>query len=345
MRGLACLLMFQTHCYDSWLAPAWRGSQLHVDSQLLGTFPAPLFLFLAGFSLALGIDRMEAKSATPLDISKTFVKRGAEVFGIAMLFRLQQWAMGLGWSPWTDLLRVDILNTIGISLALAALVPLAARGLWQRVVLACGVAAGITLVTPPLWTTWKLDFLPWWLASYINGGHIERISRGWFFPIFPWTAFHFVGVAAGLIVMHARRSDREGRAIGLLASVGVAAFFLSRWLDHLPGQFYAVYNYWLTSPNFFLARAGLLLLILAVCYGWCLLKHALAWSRWWSPVEQLGSTSMLVYWVHIELVYGRLSILPKKGCSSATASWGLAAITVSMVLLSVLKQRLTNRAK
>src|SRR6185437_10035877 len=24
MRGLACVLMFQTHCYDAWLAPAAR---------------------------------------------------------------------------------------------------------------------------------------------------------------------------------------------------------------------------------------------------------------------------------------------------------------------------------
>src|SRR2546425_9886528 len=52
MRGLACVLMFQTHCYDSWLSPAARQSKLFMYSQIGGTFPAPLFLFLAGISFA-----------------------------------------------------------------------------------------------------------------------------------------------------------------------------------------------------------------------------------------------------------------------------------------------------
>jgi len=46
MRGLACILMFQTHCYDSWLGGAARQSRFFMYSQLGGTFPAPLFLFL-----------------------------------------------------------------------------------------------------------------------------------------------------------------------------------------------------------------------------------------------------------------------------------------------------------
>jgi len=90
MRGLACLLMFQTHTYDSWLAPEWRQTTRMMYSQMLGTFPAPLFLFLAGFAIALGVDRMEEKGLAPAQIAQTFLKRGAEIFGIAMLFRLQQ---------------------------------------------------------------------------------------------------------------------------------------------------------------------------------------------------------------------------------------------------------------
>jgi uncharacterized membrane protein len=53
MRGLACVLMFQTHCYDSWLGGGARQSRFFMWSQVFGTFPAPLFLFLAGMSFAL----------------------------------------------------------------------------------------------------------------------------------------------------------------------------------------------------------------------------------------------------------------------------------------------------
>ena len=56
MRGLACVLMFQTHCYDSWLSPSARQGKFFMYSQLGGTFPAPLFLFLAGISFALDIE-------------------------------------------------------------------------------------------------------------------------------------------------------------------------------------------------------------------------------------------------------------------------------------------------
>ena len=77
MRGLACVLMFQTHCYDSWLSPAARNSPTFVWSQLLGTLPAPLFIFLSGISFALVTERLREKSAAPGEIARTTIRRGA----------------------------------------------------------------------------------------------------------------------------------------------------------------------------------------------------------------------------------------------------------------------------
>ena len=61
MRGLACVLMFQTHCYDAWLNPESRKTTFFMWSQLGGTLPAPLFLFLAGISFALVTDKLRQK--------------------------------------------------------------------------------------------------------------------------------------------------------------------------------------------------------------------------------------------------------------------------------------------
>ena len=83
-----------------------------------------------------------------------------------------------------------------------------------------------------------------------------------------------------------------------------------------------------------------LLAILAAAYLWC------RWGagQWgFSPLTQLGQTSLLVYWVHIEFVYGRFSILPKRAVDIRTASFGLLAIFLSMVLLSVWRTRLKGR--
>src|SRR5579863_6423096 len=120
MRGLACVLMFQTHCYDSWLGGAARQTKFDQYSQIGGTLPAPLFLFLAGVSCALVTDRMRQKGLAPDVIARTTTLRGAEIVGFAYLFRLQEFLLGQPWSPWTDLLRVDVLNIIGLSLILLA---------------------------------------------------------------------------------------------------------------------------------------------------------------------------------------------------------------------------------
>lgn len=380
MRGLACVLMFQTHCYDAWLSPEARQSELFHWSQLGGTFPAPLFLFLAGVSFALVTGKLRQKGIAAAQVARTTILRGAEIFALGLAFRLQEYLLGLPWAPWTDLLRVDILNTIGLSMMLMGVMCRFTPTRASTIAGATGTTLAIALVTPPLWTTWRAmtSKLPWWLESYINGVHTFPEPQPWLFPIFPWTAFAFAGLAAGLLLFdfsskpekakdnaEAQRAQsnaeptqsqlgqpqrssansvalrwilpsdlaqREPRLVAALGISGAALAALAFWLDSLPVQVYAVYDFWHTSPNFFLIRLGLLLVILFGCYAWC--RWGLgAWG--FSPIVQLGTTSLLVYWVHIQFVYGRFSILEKGAQSVAAASFGLLVIFVAMVLLSL----------
>src|ERR1700686_5927929 len=161
MRGLACLLMFQTHCYDAWLGGDARNTRFLKSSQLLGPLPAPLFLFLAGISFALVTDKLIRKNLGPAEITRTMLRRGAEIFAFGLLFRLQEYLIAWGWAPRSDLLRVDVLNTIGLSMMLMGvlcwLVLAAQRGTHTRLALvlaSAGTASLISLLTPPLWTTW-----------------------------------------------------------------------------------------------------------------------------------------------------------------------------------------------
>src|SRR5262245_48592916 len=128
----------------------------------------------------------------------------------------------------------------------------------------------------------------------------------------------------------------------LLPAAGFATCGLSVLFDKAPVRWFGDYDYWHTSPNFFLMRCGILLAILGFAYAWC---------RWglprfvFSPLVQLGQTSLLVYWVHIEFVYGRFSILPKGQCSIAKATAGLAAIFSAMLALSMLRTRWKRKEK
>jgi uncharacterized membrane protein len=358
MRGLACVLMFQTHCYDAWLGGDARQSRFFMYSQLGGTFPAPLFLFLAGVSFALVTEKLRQKNLSPGQIARSTILRGAEILGYGLLFRLQEYVIAWGWAPKSDLLRVDILNTIGLSMMLMGglcwvVLRMSGAGVAAHekaendskalrlalVLAAAGTALMISLLTPLLWTTWRPDWLPWSIESYINGVHNLGVPQAWLFPVFPWTAFAFSGLAVGFILQSEWTRAHEVRVFFFAGAAGLVLIELSRWLDSRPEKLYPVYDYWHTSPEFFLIRVGMLLVILTASYAWCRWVIAVLsrWHQGFSPLIQLGQASLLVYWVHIELVYGRFAILPKRAEGIRTASFGLLAIFLMMLLLAYIR--------
>ncbi len=270
------------------------------------------------------------------------------LFGL--LFRLQEFILGYPWAPRSDLLRVDILNIIGLSIILLGAVNWigsrlaggadASRDRESRFVLSVLVSAAIALATPWLWTTARPRWLPWYLESYINGVHIYDKPQPGLFPLFPWGAFAFAGLAVGILIFSDAARRHEAATVFALAGSGVVLAALALWLDARKFQLTPVYDFWHTSPNFFLIRVGILLVILCGAYVWC------RWGagQWgFSPLIEMGKCSLLVYWVHIEFVYGRLSILPKHASSIAAATAGLAIIFAAMTLLAVLRNRTKGR--
>jgi uncharacterized membrane protein len=348
LRGLACLGMFQAHCYNSWLNADARKSEFYRRSQEIATLPAPLFIFLAGVSSALITQRLREKGVARNVIARTTILRGAEIFGLGLLFRGQEYLLGYPKSPWTDLLRVDVLNILGLSMMLMAAMCWLTASATPRAASEKGigwglfVAAAIAIATPWLWTTHRPSWLPWPLESYLNGVHTFAQPQLWLFPIFPWVAFAFVGLAVGFLLFSDFSRGKETIVIAALGAAGIAASLLSMLFDAAPIHLYsaAIYDYWHTSPNFFLMRCGILLTLMSCAYAWCRWGWA---QRGFSPVIQLGNTSLLVYWAHIEFVYGRFSILPKGRCSILKASAGLLVIFLAMVALSVLRTRWKRR--
>ena len=96
------------------------------------------------------------------------------------------------------------------------------------------------------------------------------------------------------------------------------------------------HDFWHTSFTFFLIRIGMLFVTLWLSYLWCAKGPGL---RGFSPFIQLGQTSLLVYWVHIEFVYGKYSIIPKRASTALVSTIGLAVIFVAMLLLSLARTK------
>ena len=365
MRGLACVLMIQAHCYDSWLNPEARQTVFFRWSQELSTLAAPIFLFLCGVSFALVTEGLRQKNKPRSQIFKTALLRGGEILGLGFLLRVQEFVLGYPKSPWTDLLKVDVLNILGVSIIFMALFwrlmnmsgsREASRddgsvSLQSGEAIGCRrnhliglsllIAAVVAVATPPLWTTNRPRFLPWMLESYIDGVHNFGSPTPWIFSIFPWCGFAFVGLAFGLFLFSDFARRKEVSALAIVGAIGALACALSLWCDYSNVRFYAVYDYWHSSPNFFLMRCGILLLLTFAIFVWC---------RWgwvtegFSPCIQFGKTSLLVYWVHIEFVYGRLSILPKSRSTIPLATAGMMVIFAAMTGLSIWRTRAKKRA-
>ena len=358
------MLMIQAHSYDSWLNPEARKTVLYRWSQELSTLPAPIFLFLSGVSFALVTEGLRQKNKPGSQIFKTALLRGAEILGLGFLLRVQEFVLGYPKSPWTDLLKVDVLNILGVSIIFMALfwrlvnmgdpelstsrgsvasqiAKSVGRQRSRAIGLSLLIAAVIAIATPPLWTTHRPNFLPWMLESYINGVHNFGSPTPWIFSIFPWCGFAFVGLAFGSFLFSNFAQRKEVSALGIVGAIGALACALSLWWDYSSVKFYAAYDYWHSSPNFFLMRCGILLLLTLAIFAWCRWGWA---TEGFSPFIQFGKTSLLVYWVHIEFVYGRLSILPKFRSTIPLATVGMVVIFAAMLGISIWRTRAKKRA-
>ena len=194
----------------------------------------------------------------------------------------------------------------------------------DRLVATLGLTAVIALLTPLAWDT------PWWkgwpapLAGYCTGRVPDAL-----FPLFPWAAFTALGAACGILLARARDRGREGATIGMLAVAGAAAIPMALWVDRHAPPTYPIYDFWQTSPSYFVLKAGVLLVLLALAFVMDRLPGP-------SALRQLGRTSLLVYWAHLEIVYGKW-IAPgaRDALSVEEAGWCVVVLVLAMLALSI----------
>ncbi len=96
-------------------------------------------------------------------------------------------------------------------------------------------------------------------------------------------------------------ADQVNRVMQWSAILGFGLILSGEYFSNLPYSLYPKSEFWLDSPGLVVIKLGVLLVIAAVAYLWA--EYVV--QDKWSWVKQLGTTSLLVYWVHIELVYGR----------------------------------------
>ena len=321
VRGVAATIMLQGHVFNSFTRTDLREGGPYLLSQFVGGMPPAFFLFLTGVTLAFLMDSTERKG---LPASRRFLAalgRAGFLLALAFAFRLQLWAFSSA-RQWSDLLRVDILNCMGFSIAAASVMALfrTTERIRLCAVLGLAVAAAAPLVS-------QVDFsgVPAIVKDYL-------VPNNQFFGFFPWASFLFFGVSFGSL-LRTLKDEQISQAMQWFALAGIAIAFGAYTISSMSLSIYAKSDFWLNSPALILIKLGIIYLCVAFAYVWTLQPGAEGFS--W--VRQFGTTSLLVYWLHIELVYGRWFGFWKEQLSIGETVLAAFGITLLMLGASVAK--------
>jgi fucose 4-O-acetylase-like acetyltransferase len=183
---------------------------------------------------------------------------------------------------------------MGVAMAFFAVVAGVERA--NRARLAAAGAMAIALVSPIL-ANLNWDGAPVLLREYL----VPTPGRG-HFPFFPCAAYLGFGLAVGAMVKQTAE-DRMERLMQWSVLAGFGLVFAGQYFANLPYSIYEKSNFWTDSPALILIRLGVMLVIMPASYLWT----AYVARPGWSWVVTLGRNSLMVYWVHVVLVYGSLA--------------------------------------
>jgi uncharacterized membrane protein len=337
MRGLVMILMIVDHA-----SMAFDGSHLSHDSALYadamtmalpaGEFftrwithlCAPTFVFLAGTSLALSIERRVIKGVNAWSIDKNILTRGA----IIALMDPTLISLGSGW--WT----FSVLTAIGV--AMMCMAPLRRLPTWALVSFGLGWLVLGELVTgwfwsPPGNTTVAASFL---VAPYGAPGLSIK------YPILPWLAIMTLGWVFGrhLIRHAAGLSTVSGKKVlWWSGAAALATFAIVRGLNGYGNMFLlrtdGSWQQWLHVSKYppSLTYAALELGILFLCLAFLRTIEPKIGVRENGPFLVFGQTAMFFYLVHrlafeIPATYWGL-----RGVAGLGTTWAVAAVMLVLM--------------
>lgn len=332
LRGIAVELMIVAHLFDSWTREPDRSTGAYRLAMIVGGMGTVLFLLLAGVAVGLSAGSKWRRTGDRAAAASAVARRGLEIFALAFLFRLQAWFLGWSSDP-RDLLKVDILNVMGPSIVFAALLWRMASGVPARAAIFGAATLATAFLTPAIRRA-PLAFLPDPVEAYLVP--VSGLSG---FVFFPWLALVFAGALLGVMIDATVPGGGEKQLMTRLAAAGTVLTVGAYGASYLP-PLAGPSEFWSSSPAYLLLRIGAATLGIAAAYGW---NHAFIQPGQWSPLVQLGRTSLFIYWIHVELVYGLISLPLHRALSFWQACAGYMLFTALMLLCSLAKDRVAER--
>ena len=337
VRVFAMVLMVQGHTLDVLLTPASQFTPWYNFWLFCRGFTAPMFMTLSGFSFALAtLRRWEVHLQFGPAVAKRlrrfafFVLLGYSMRIPVRSLRDLRWA---GPDAWHGFLQVDVLQTIGFTLIALQLLVLVVRTPRRLAAVTGILALGVAFTAPLAWHSPFVNSLPLAVKSALIG------TTGSLFPLFPWSAYILLGATCGIGYVEIGQSTpsllRKAIPFGLLLLV--CGIGLERVSLHIYGQA----NFWTTTPHLFITRIGFVTAALGLA---TFVERLLPVSL--RTMRSLAEESLLVYFVHVVLLYGSCWNPGVKQYIGGTMAFAHAYLLV-IVLVSVMMMMAMywNRAK
>jgi len=290
--------MLEGHVFRTFLRAELQQSVVFQLHEFFHGLSAPAFLFGAGLTFVISTRRRWIEYHHWGEPVAARMRRFLLIIGLGLVIHLPYFSMRkiLIDASTADLLQFfqsDVLVCIGIGLILLQGSVFLFRTETRFYVAVSLITVFICFLTPFVWDVDFLKFLPLPAAQLFNGIH------GSPFPLFPFVGFLFAGAIVSWEFLAAGDRGDERQFTRRLALAGEVLLLTGILLDVLPVRVYPTYNYWFTSPAYFLVRVGALMLI--TCGFWHL---ACRFRETPGLLTVLGRESLFVYVTHLFLLYG-----------------------------------------
>src|SRR5947208_6152324 len=140
MRGLAVVVMIECHTFNSFAREELREGGPYVLAQFIGGMAAPLFLLMAGMTTGFQMESLERRGTGPWRRWAISLRRAGYILAIAFTFRFTNWFFTIPHGSTSELTRVDILNCMGVGLAVLSAAAMLEGASRTRVAFLAGIA-------------------------------------------------------------------------------------------------------------------------------------------------------------------------------------------------------------
>ncbi len=294
LRGLAVIVMIEVHVVNAFLKPEIRNNWWFEIINYINGLVAPTFLFITGFAFIIALEK---KWNDYLQYNDILFKQIKKIFQILIIgyalhlpyFSFHRFFFEMNESAYLNFLKVDVLHCIAFSLMFLLFLVLVLKNKNYLFYASLFFLLLIIFLTPIIWNiSFKNFSTP--IAMYFNS------QQGSMFPIFPWASFIFSGVVVAFLYLHFQSDKKIFNKMILYSLIVIAITIIVKFI---PFSFYTNLNYYRTSPNFFFQRIAIVIFLLGFL-GTLETKNKLKNSF----VNLVGSESLLVYSIHLLIIYG-----------------------------------------